>query len=162
MVIPSSVRIIGPNTFKNWASLKYIEFETGSKLTTIGNNAFSGAGLRSLQTPPSLKVIGKGAFTRCKCLREVTLNEGLTELQDHCFENSSVQSIAIPGSVQLIKFSAFLNCKELAKISFMEKSDLQSIGAKAFLGTPLTEVSVPRTKIALSAFDKSTNIDYIE
>ena len=77
MVIPSSVGIIGPNTFKNWTSLKYIEFETGSRLTIIGNGAFGGTGLESLRTPQSLQVIGKGAFARCKYLREVTLNEGL-------------------------------------------------------------------------------------
>ncbi|WP_181819071.1 leucine-rich repeat domain-containing protein, partial [Metamycoplasma hominis] len=50
--------------------------------------------------PGSVKEIGESAFSDCKNLKEVILNEGLEKIGAWAFFNTNIKSITIPGSVK--------------------------------------------------------------
>ena len=52
----------------------------GSQLERIGENCFHGTAITEFLAPPSLREIGSGAFSGCKNLERVALNEGLERL----------------------------------------------------------------------------------
>ena len=69
IIIPNSVRTIGDKAFKDCANLAYAYLPESSTnrgintgLTTIGAYAFQNCGLKAINVPQSVKVIGQGAF----------------------------------------------------------------------------------------------------
>ena len=71
--IPDSVEVIGQNTFHNCADLVSVVISAGSRLTEIGNNAFSGcSSLQSFYVPAGVESIGEGAFNNCGGLEAFT------------------------------------------------------------------------------------------
>lgn len=78
IVIPASVTAIGDNAFQNCAELASLTFANGSKLNSIGRDAFSRYGgtgnkLRSVILPEGLETIGGNAFSYSKSLEWVVL-----------------------------------------------------------------------------------------
>ena len=49
-------------------------------METIGLFAFYNTGLESVEFPESLRTVAQGAFSDCKSLKSVILNEGLEVL----------------------------------------------------------------------------------
>ena len=77
--IPATVEKIGFSAFAGHSEITAIEF-LGNNVRAIGNNvkeigdwAFSGTGITSLELPSSLKTIGNGAFGGISTLNNVTL-----------------------------------------------------------------------------------------
>ena len=46
----------------------------------VGIEAFREAGLESITTPLSMRIIHQGAFCKCRSLKDAVLNEGLETL----------------------------------------------------------------------------------
>ena len=69
-----------------------IQIQLGSNplrgVTEIGQAAFSGANLKSLELPKSVKTIGKMAFSGAP-LENVEFSEGLESIGDNAFEDTS-------------------------------------------------------------------------
>lgn len=82
----------------------------------IAEHAFDMEEVKKLETPESLKYIGKGAFQGCD-LESVTLNEGLQEIGNYAFSMNDFKTINIPSSVTRIGRSAFENCRKLEEIT---------------------------------------------
>ena len=99
----SGVLKIADNAFSGWKYLKDIVFE-GTKLQSIGLNAFRETGLKCFVAPHTLQHIGMGAFYGCKSLKQVELNEGLTAIGSAgrdtanygTFEDSGLEMIKLP------------------------------------------------------------------
>ncbi|MCZ2781740.1 leucine-rich repeat domain-containing protein, partial [Metamycoplasma hominis] len=66
--------------------------------------------------PDSVKEIGEGAFSGCRNLKEVILNEGLEKIRAGAFLNTKIESITIPDSVKEIGSLAF-NFSKISHIS---------------------------------------------
>lgn len=82
--IPGNVEVIGPDCFME-SGLCTIEFETPSKLATIGYHAFGhlktndeGCSLTSIDIPASVREIQGKAFHAASTLAEVTFNRTVT------------------------------------------------------------------------------------
>ena len=61
--------------------------------------------------------VGAGAFERCRSLRKVLLNEGLTRIGAKAFMYcTSLESINIPSTVSKIDDFAFYNCENLREV----------------------------------------------
>lgn len=85
VIIHRNVTMIAQYVFYNWANLKEIVFESGSRLKCIGAYAFVGTALKGFTAPDCLREIENCAFAGCKNLREVRLNEGLESLGECVF-----------------------------------------------------------------------------
>ncbi|RBI46852.1 hypothetical protein DRW55_01290 [Metamycoplasma hominis] len=86
--------------------------------------------MESITIPGSIKEIGGYAFSCCKNLKEVILNEGLEKIGAGAFNYTNIESITIPGSVKEIGESAFFRCENLKEVILNE--GLEKIGAEAF------------------------------
>ena len=103
-------------------------------ITFIGDHAFYGSPIVSIDIPISVVEIGLSAFQRC----------------------SQLSSISIPDGVTSIRAYAFDACSNITSIKF--PYSLTTIGAAAFVGTNLTSIIIPKsvTSIGSNAFSIST------
>ena len=75
--IPASVETIGNTAFSDCSSLATVTFEKGSRLKTIGNNAYYRCtSLTSIEIPASVETIEATAFKRCSKLTTITFEKG--------------------------------------------------------------------------------------
>ncbi len=85
--LPESIVKIEKNAFRN-CGLK--ELKLPSKLTTIGNGAFSGnTNLKELVLPSGIEEIGEKAFQNCKTFKQMVLPVSLTTIGDNIFDGCS-------------------------------------------------------------------------
>jgi len=123
LVIPSSVKIIGVKAFYSCPNLNYVEFQSDSKIETIGQFAFSNnPGLRDVQFGSSADgyscSLEKGCFYSSN-LGTVRFDNqfNLYSIGDGCFANcnnfsmlignENEKAIHIPGTVGYLGHSAF-------------------------------------------------------
>lgn len=105
--IPSSVKVIGQNAFKDCVYLDKVA--TAKGLQTIKESAFEGCTkLRTFNMPVGIMNIGNRAFANCTALSAVIPQKSIISLGDE----------------------AFMGCSSLAGIVFLE--ELESIGARCF------------------------------
>lgn len=87
ITIPKNIVEIGDSTFL-CTSLAGLDFEEGSKLQKIGNQAFMQTAFTELQLPEGLQEIGESAFDMCNNLTTVTIPESVKTIGSHCFRLS--------------------------------------------------------------------------
>ena len=118
VTIPDTVTVIGRNAFySRTTDLASVNIGSGSRLATIGNNAFSGCrALSSIYLPAGVNSIGDSAFNNCGALNSITVAEGnsvyssegnnLIEIASHTLIRGSNSSV-IPSTVTKIAQAAF-------------------------------------------------------
>ena len=74
----NNVTSIGTNAFQECSKLKSIALP--SKLTTIGNGAFSNSGLTSISIPASVTSVGDAAFQGCSSMTSIRIEDSGTAL----------------------------------------------------------------------------------
>ena len=138
--IPASVETIGNTAFSDCSSLATVTFEKGSRLKTIGNNAYYRcSSLTSIEIPASVETIEATAFKRCSKLTTITFEKGsllktigggyYSSYYHGAFSDcSSLTSIEIPASVETIEATAFKRCSKLTTVTFEKGSQLKIIG----------------------------------
>ena len=138
--IPASVETIGNTAFSDCSSLATVTFEKGSRLKTIGNNAYYRCtSLTSIEIPASVETIEKKAFFHCSKLTTITFEKGsllktigggyYSSYYHGAFSDcSSLTSIEIPASVETIEATAFKRCSKLTTVTFEKGSQLKIIG----------------------------------
>ena len=128
--------------FGGMMSYSSLGFADNSKVTEIGNEAFSGLfQLKEIDLPSGLKRIGKDAFS----------GVGIT-------------SIVIPASVESLGENAFSSAPNLVSVEFEENSQLNFIGASAFsYCSGLSSIILPESLVTLSpyAFNYCSNLEEI-
>lgn len=97
--IPSSVKIIGENTFSSCMRLRSVVLPNGLK--EIKENTFCWCkSLKDVKIPQGLVTIRRAAFTGCESLQSVMLTEGVKSIEQGAFAGcKSLESIYIPDSV---------------------------------------------------------------
>ena len=126
--------------------------EVTYNVVSIAKSAFAKSGLTSIYIPASVTVIGNGAFTGCKALTSITVEEGnpTYDSRDNCnaiintASNSLIygcQTSVIPETVTSIGSGAFSDQTGLTEITI--PPTLSSIPTDAFTGcTGLTSVTI--------------------
>ena len=111
------------------------ESRAGKPVTKIADNAFSGAEIKEVVIPGSVKYIGQKAFSDCINLEKLTLSEGIELMDVGAFEGcTKLSSVTIPESVHTIKIDAFKNCSSLSSVDFPQYANI--VGNNIFEGTP--------------------------
>ena len=118
IAIPNKITSID-SSFNGVTSLTEVTFEPNSKLTTIGNQAFSRTKITSINIPSSVTSIGYSSFEGINSLTEVTFerNSKLTTIGNGAFYNTSITSINIPSSVTSIEDNAFEAIHSLTEVT---------------------------------------------
>lgn len=105
-VLPEDVEMIG-----DWA------FSDTGDMGKMPSERIRRTSIEEIILPPSLRVIGKGAFDRQIDLRKVDFCEGLSEVGELAFSYcSSLTEIILPSTIQAISTGAFSNCTALTKV----------------------------------------------
>jgi hypothetical protein len=149
LFIPKNVQIIGDSAFKDCKKLKEVNLESGSKLTSIGYNAFNGDALSAFSFPEGLKKIGKSSF----------------------FGNHLAGELVFPSSIETIgeddvtANGAFQDIKEITSVSFFSPSNLKFVGMASFKGcSNLKMLSFPTSfsgKILANAFNGCSSLNKV-
>ena len=163
--LPSSIRTLDTDAFRNVANLKTLYIEDLAAWCTVeiangnanpiynvfptntanrGHVYFNNEEVaEELVIPDGVTTLARN-FYGFKSLTSVTLPETLERLGDQTFANcTGLTSVEIPASVKSIG-SAFWCCTGLETISLSE--GLESIGASTLYGCPaLTEITIPST-----------------
>ena len=163
--LPESVTSIGAGAFFNCVSLKKVsipgkladiksgtfgeckmlsEFIIPASVTSIGSAAFENCkSLSRLDIPKGLKTLESRSFCGCEKLEELLLPDELETFEDRMFIGcSSLQKVHLPNWLTTIPYATFEGCKMLNAYSFEEP--LTEISERAFTGTGLTEIRLPK------------------
>lgn len=104
ITLPDGVEEIEKNVFAGCDILSTVKFGTNVKY--IGDGAFSGCLLRTLNIPDSVESIGDRAFAYCG-ISEISFGSGLKTIGVEAFSGISARVIDIPENVTSIGDGAF-------------------------------------------------------
>lgn len=121
IVIPSYARFLNDSIFGNG--------NTFSSCYSLKSVIFLG--------PVSDLTLSAGMFGSCSALTSVVLPEGLTSISIDAFSYcSALTTITIPSSVTHLGDYAFDQCSSLTTVSFVNSSNITSLGGSVFNATP--------------------------
>lgn len=114
ITLPATIKEIGPYAFNDCSSMTKINFAKNSNLETIGNNAFDGAGLKSIELPESLTTIEKAAFKNNRVMKEITIPENVVYIGEEAFGSmASITDVYLPKKLKTLGKNIGLNSKKL-------------------------------------------------
>ena len=157
VVVEEGITRIGSWAFASGYNLTSAELP--SSVTSIGNSAFHGCSLTSINIPDGVTNIESNAFMYCFELTSVELPSSVTSIGKSAFYGCGLISIDIPDGVTSIADFAFSACRSLTTINIPD--GVTSISSFAFSDCrSLTSISIPSsvTNIGWSAFDGCENL----
>lgn len=138
--LPSTLRYL--NGFGGNSNVKYVHVPDG--MTTIGNEAFNGSSLRSIDLPGQMHSIGEWAFYDCRSLTRVGMPATLDTMGEGCFHSCShLTSVDIPDGLRTVPEGAFFMCNSLSDITW--GNAVEVIDTCAFGDCSFTELTLPPT-----------------
>ena len=172
--IPANVTAVADYAFAYLANLEQLRFAPETQLAEIGAFAFSGTPISSLAVPDSVKTIGGNAFSFCKSLTELDLNQvetvgdyafqydvfvqpdlgdALVELGAYSFAwCPNLEIVVFPDSLTTVGKSAFSNCPKIRSITI--GASLTDLGEISFTGANnLETIHVSEKNAVFSSVD---------
>lgn len=192
ITLAKSVEKIEKFAFKGAKKLEEVDFNNTEKLTSIGEQAFTGTPLKKVTIPSCVTTLGVAAFSQLAELTEVKFAAGskLTELSSNLFQNckklekvlfdgennintissavfdgcEKLKNLAIPQKVTVIASGAFKGTKELETVTFAENAILDRIGESAFAESGIKHIELPQSvkTIQTLAFDHCASLKEIK
>lgn len=115
--LPSSLRNLGSGAFEG-CGLSNVKIPI--TLSSIKDETFKGCNLTSIYIPNNIKTIGKGAFSYCQQLKDITISNSVKTIEMSAFSScTSLESIKIPESVEYIGSLAFASCESLKNVEIL-------------------------------------------
>ena len=112
--IPQKVTYIMDGAFQGCSKLKHIYLH--ETLKSIGNYAFWGTAISSINLPNSLETIGQNIMASCNSLVSITIPDKIKEIPAYAFSDcKNLSTVVIGYNVNLISRYAFRNT-QLRKI----------------------------------------------
>ena len=131
VVLPMSLKEIEDYSFAGCISLKSISLPM--MLSQIGSYAFAGANLKSIKIPKTVYWIGEGAFSDCKNIDDINIEDNINEIPAQMFRGcTSLSRIKLHERLTAIGDFAFAECTSLNSIYIPES--VSQIGDNAFAG----------------------------
>lgn len=159
----TKIKIIHNQTFYECSSLTEIKLP---ETISIGIDASAFAyciSLSSINIPSELNIIGGYAFSECRSLKNIKLNENITNISQNSFYNClSLEEINLPKGLKSIGEDAFSGCSSLKKIQYEgDKSDSITLTKPIFnaLFKP-EELYLPNVKSDDGSWNNFLNYDW--
>lgn len=142
--VPASIETIPERCFYNSQYLETIRFEKGSKVESIGKEAFYACcALKDVELAEELTTIGESAFRNLDQIEKLVIPGTVTTIGICVFYDcDGLQEIAIPNSVTSIGKAAFAYCRNVTDIKLPNR--LETIEEQAFMGCSMvTSLRIP-------------------
>lgn len=142
--VPASIETIPERCFYNSQYLETIRFEKGSKVESIGKEAFYACcALKDVELAEELTTIGESAFRNLDQIEKLVIPGTVTTIGICAFYDcDGLQEIAIPDSVTSIGKAAFAYCRNVTDIKLPNR--LETIEEQAFMGCSMvTSLRIP-------------------
>ena len=124
ITMPNTINEISENTFWGCSSLKNIVIP--DSVVSIEDFAFCSSGLKNVDIPEGVEIVGVMAFADCQSLEKVSL----------------------PASITLIDDGAFMNCASLTNVDCVEAA--VEFGDEVFLGCGvLRDIYLPASTVKM-------------
>ena len=152
-IIPSSVNYVGELAFMMCTGIATNIYDSG-KYIGVGENPYALLVSLTDYTISSIDI-----HDECISIQGVAFADMINE--QPC---QNLTSISIPNKVKNIGYSAFTSCLNLKNIFFEEDSELEEIGAGAFIFSTIDgEVVIPNSvrEIGVNAFGGCVNLDSV-
>ncbi|MDE5790906.1 MAG: leucine-rich repeat domain-containing protein [Muribaculaceae bacterium] len=140
VTLPESVKSIGEWAF-SYAGLESIVLPEG--LESLGSRVFFQCqNLTSVNIPTSLKQIPTYCFSYCKALTQLAFGDQVETIEGNAMQNcSALTSVVLPKNLVKIADYTLQNCSSLEMLEIPES--VTSIGSSAFKGCSKLVVSLP-------------------
>ena len=125
------------------SSIKIVTIPNG--ITEIGEAAFASCtGLTTVSLPSSLATIRESAFWGCTSLTSISFPNALVTIGEGAFYGcTGITEIVCPSTLRTIGWGAFEACSNLSKVTL--NNGLETISGRAFSGTGITSITIPKT-----------------
>lgn len=163
--MPSSIKYIKPNAFKECKKLSKIDILPDSQLRSFCKDCFSYTLITSLFIPSQLAKLEDGWCETSsqelivaispenkffKSIENDKLIVGKSNNENDDYDslymvNSNADEVSIPSYIKYIKPYAFFNCPHLNKIEFQSDSQLTTIEAFGFTNSNLHDIVLPKS-----------------
>lgn len=180
VVVEEGVQYIGAWAFTYKGTIE--SFKLPKSLTAIGQAAFCGTGIESIELPDEIKklqatfsnceklkhikwpsnltTIGEMTFNNCVSLTNIEIPDSVTSIEQMAFAKcNGLVEVVIPENVTNLEWGAFQECQNLKKVTFAAKDD--KIGKFMFEDcTSLKEIKIPANVRAIyfAAFRNCTEL----
>ena len=164
------------NDYSSWSTLSYYfgnqveEYILGEEVTGIGNYAFSGSSIHSINIPSTVTKIGDNAFASCSKLTSVNIPKNVTSIGNNAFQNcTSMAAIQIEHGNTI--YDSREDCNAIIKTAdntllfgcqnTIIPNSITAIEDRAFYNCAgLTSITIPNsvTSIGDSAFYSCTGL----
>ena len=125
-------------------------------VTSIGNYALRGTGIKEITLPETLTTLGTYAFNNCDSIRTVSIPEAITTIPNYCFNDcNNLRKVELPSALTTVNQYAFSNCNALSDVTL--PSSLTSIGSYAFRGCPIKSIDIPAGITAINNYSFADN-----
>lgn len=160
-IVPDSVTKICKKAFS--CEVNMIEISPNSKLHTIEKSAFNSSKIESFTIPQNLIDLQNGCFSECNLKRiivcpknpryslfndKLLIGKSSIELENYdelLNALCDIKKVAIPSFIKKILPFAFYSHKNARIVKFLENSQLQFIGEKAFCYSGIISFTIPKT-----------------
>lgn len=142
--VPASIETIPERCFYNSQYLETIRFEKGSKVESIGKEAFYACyALKDVELAEGLTTIGESAFRNLDQMEKLVIPDTVTTIGICAFYDcDGLQKIVIPDSVTSIGKAAFAYCDKVTNIHI--SNQLETIEEQVFQGcSKVTSIQIP-------------------
>ena len=158
VVIPNSVKNIGPDAFFQCADLRFVKLS--NQLTKIESETFMYCeNLMSIDIPEGVTSIGDYAFACCKQLKEAIIPSSVEHFGECVFWNTGFTSPPkLPDNLTTIPKGMFYDCTQLTSIEIPQ--NITRIGDTAFGRCPISEIEIPASvvHIGVASFANCKNL----
>lgn len=152
---------VGNIIVPNKVSYRNIDFQ----VTQIGQYAFAGCKMESVQLPETIKILCTSAFTGCK-VKSLYLPNSISDIGDYCCADmSNVEELHLPEnpSVTALPFHSFRGMNSLSSLDI--PSNITSLGSCAFTSAKsLTSLKFHNklSRFGASCFSDCSSLEEIE
>ena len=160
VTIASNVVSIGRDAFFGCSNLSKITFAENGKLEIIGDRAFAGSSIVSIDIPSIVTNVGSRAFEGCQKLVSVSLPESVKNIGRDLFGScEKLEHVKLPRSIEFVPIGMFSSCSSLKSIELPETVTTIQDGA-FYQCSGLVSVVLPNglTKIENNAFYECNNL----